>query len=133
MNMKPYALAEGEGRTYKWHDVLFTIKAASAETRGALSIWDVTTRQGEEPHIHMHDEDEIFYVLSGSVTFHRGGRSFKANQHGFVFLPRGIPHSYTIDSKEVRLLGLSTPSGFGDQIERTGELVKPLRSRGRSK
>jgi len=38
MTPKPYALAEGEGRTYEWQDVLFTIKAARAETGGALSI-----------------------------------------------------------------------------------------------
>jgi len=125
--MKPYALAEGEGRTYEWHGVLFTVKAASAETGGALAFWEVTTRKGEEPHIHMHEEDEIFYVLSGSLTFRCGGRSFKVRENGFAFLPRGIPHSYTIHSKEVRLLGLSAPSGFGDHIEQTGTLVKRRR------
>ena len=125
--MKPYALPENEGRSYKWHDVVFTIKAAAAETGGALAIWECTTRQGEEPQAHTHEEDEIFYVLSGSVTFHCGGRSFEVRENGFVFLPRGIPHGYTIDSDEVRLLGLSTPSEFGDNIERTGEPMKPRR------
>jgi quercetin dioxygenase-like cupin family protein len=123
--MKPYALAEGEGRAYDWHKVLFTIKAAGAETGGALSVWEVTTRPGEEPQAHAHDEDEIFYVLSGSLTFHCDGRSFKVANNGFVFLPRGIAHRYTIESTEARLLGLSTPSGFGDQIERTGKRVQP--------
>ena len=130
--MKPYVLAEGEGRTYEWHSVLFTIKAASGETGGALSVWEVTTRRGEEPNIHMHEEDEIFYVLSGALTFHCGGDSFKVKDNGFVFLPRGIPHHYTIDSEEARLLGLSTPSGFGDHIERTGKLMKPRSSRNRT-
>ncbi len=71
MITKPYALARGEGRTYEWHDVLFTIKAAVAETGGALAIWEVTTRPGEEPQhrLHVHEEDELFYVLSGAVTF----------------------------------------------------------------
>jgi len=45
-------------------------------------------------------------------------------ENGFVFLPRGIPHGYTIDSAEARLLGLSTPSGFGDHIERSGKRIK---------
>jgi mannose-6-phosphate isomerase-like protein (cupin superfamily) len=119
--MKPYALAEGEGRSYEWHDVVFTIKAAAAETDGVLAIWEVTTRKGEEPRIHMHEEDEIFYVLSGSLTFRCGGRSFKVKENGFMFLPRSIPHSYKVDSKEVRLLGFSTPSGFADHIEQTGK------------
>jgi len=123
--VKPYALAEGEGRIYEWHGVPFTIKAAAAETDGALAIWEVTTRKGEEPRIHMHEEDEIFYVLSGALTFRCGGRSFKAKENGFMFLPRGIPHSYRIDSEEVRLLGFSSPSDFGDHIERTGKPMKP--------
>lgn len=133
VNTKPYALAEGEGRTYEWHDVLFTVKAAAEETGGALSIWEVTTRKGGEPDIHMHDEDEIFYVLSGSLTFRCGGRSFQVKDNGFMFLPRGVPHSYTIESKEVRLLGFSTPSGFGDHIERTGKPIRPRRQRGQRK
>jgi quercetin dioxygenase-like cupin family protein len=119
--MKPYALAEGEGRAYESHGVLFTIKAAAAETGRALSIWEVTTRPGEEPQAHTHEEDEIFYVLSGSLTFHCDGKSLKVSDNGFVFLPRGIAHSYSIDSDEARLLGLSTPSGFGDHIEQTGK------------
>jgi quercetin dioxygenase-like cupin family protein len=121
--MKPYSLAEGEGRTYDWHSVRFTIKAAGAETGGALSIWEVTTRPGEEPQTHMHEEDEIFYVLSGTLTFDCGGQSFKVKENGFIYLPRGIPHGYTIDSREVRLLGISTPSAFGDRIEQAGRLL----------
>ena len=56
--MKPYALAQGQGRAYEWHDTAFTIKAAGAETGGALSAWKVTTRPGEEPQSHIHEEDE---------------------------------------------------------------------------
>ncbi|SRR6266540_6849147 len=125
MTTNPYALAEGEGRSYAWHGVFFTIKAAAAETGGALSIWEVTTRKGEEPQTHTHEEDEIFYLLSGSLTFYCGEQSFNVKDNGFVFLPRGIAHSYTIDSEDTRLLGFSTPSGFGDYIEQTGKPIKP--------
>lgn len=60
--MKPYALADGEGRRYEWRGIPLTIKAAGAETGGALALWDVTTRPGEEPHTHTHDDvDELFY------------------------------------------------------------------------
>jgi quercetin dioxygenase-like cupin family protein len=122
--MKPYALAGGEGRAYEWHGVLFTIKAAASETGGALSIWEVTTRPGEEPQAHTHQEDELFYVLSGAMTFTCGEETRSAKDGAFVFLPRGVPHSYTIDSEEARLLGFSIPSGFGDHIERTGRPVE---------
>ena len=122
--MEPYALAEEEGRSYEWHEVVFTIKAAAGETGGALALWEATTRKGEEPQTHVHEEDEMFYLLSGSITFRCGEQSFRVRDHGFVLLPRGIPHSYTIESEEVRLLGFSTPSTFGDHIERTGKRVR---------
>ena len=119
--MNPYALAEGEGRSYERHDVVFTIKAAGPETGGAFALWEVTTRPGEEPHVHVHEsEDEIFYLISGSMTFRCADASFDVQDHGFVYVPRGTPHTYTIHSEEARLLGLSTPSSFGDNIERTG-------------
>jgi mannose-6-phosphate isomerase-like protein (cupin superfamily) len=109
--------------------VLFTIKAAAKETGGALAIWEVTTRPGEEPDTHVHDEeDEIFFVLSGTITFHCGRRSFRVTKGGFAFVPRGTPHSYTINSRWVRLLGFTTPSDFGDNIERTGKRVRLRRA-----
>ena len=121
--MKPYALADGEGRAYVWHDVVFTMKAAAAETGGALALWELTTRPGEEPPRHTHEEDELFYILAGQVTFRCGRRTFTVQKHGFAFLPRGIPHTYTIDSKSARILGMSLPSTFGDHVERTGKRV----------
>ena len=123
--MKPYAFAEGEGRTYLWHDVAFTMKAAAAETGGALAIWEVKTRPGEEPQPYVHEkEDEIFYILSGEITFISGDHSFKVADGGFVFIPRGATHTYTIDCEEAHLLGFSTPSSFGDNIEKTGTPVR---------
>ena len=62
-------------------------------------------------------------MLSGSLTFQCDARSFEVKDGGFMFVPRGILHSYTIDSEEARLLGMSAPSGFGDHIERTGRPV----------
>ncbi len=122
--MQPYALKRGEGRRYVWHDVVFTIKSAEAETGGAVAIWEATTRPGEEPQVHTHaDIDEIFYVISGAITFRCGGSEFALSEGGFVFLPRGVAHGYTIDSAEVRLLGMSTPSSFADHIEETGTPV----------
>ena len=129
--MKAYALSAGDGRSYKWHDVLFTMKAARAETGGAFALWDVTTRPGEEPHTHVHDDvDEIFYVLSGSITFRAGRRSFRLEKGGFAYVPLGTPHTYKIHSRTVRLIGISAPSAFGDHIEATGTPVQKARNRG---
>lgn len=90
---------------------------------------------GEEPPDHTHaTEDEMFYVLEGALTFRCGGQSFEVTQGGFIFLPRGIEHGYTIDNDApVRLLVITAPvregasggwGGFVSDMELgQGELV----------
>jgi mannose-6-phosphate isomerase-like protein (cupin superfamily) len=128
--LKPFAVADGEGRSYVWHDVVFTMKAAAREAGGALSLWNITTKPGEEPHVHVHDDvHEMFYVLTGSITFKIGRKSVRVEKNGFAFVPLGTPHTYTIHSRRVRMLGTSTPSDFGDHIERTGKRVRRIAGR----
>jgi quercetin dioxygenase-like cupin family protein len=101
--------------------------------RGA-AFTEYTTRQGEEPSDHTHPaEDEIFYVLKGELTFRCGGKSFDVGEGGFIYLPQGIEHGYTIRSEEpVRLIVVTFPTraasgegwgGFIADIEWQGELL----------
>lgn len=123
--MKGYVLDDGEGRSYDWNDgFMFTVKAAGAETGGALAFMDFESQPGQEPPVHRHDdEDEIFYVLEGSLTLTCGDDTLHARERSFIFLPRNVPHGYTITSERVRMLVLTAPSGFGDRIEATGKRI----------
>ena len=69
------------------------------------------THKGEEPSDHSHPtEDEMFFVIKGAITFHCSGQRFDLEEGGFVFLPRGIKHGYTIRSDEpARLLVVTSP------------------------
>ena len=131
-NIHPYALKSGEGWTYR-NGIDFTVKAGELGPGRRLAVIEYTTRRGEEPPDHTHPtEDEIFYVLQGALTFRCGEETFELKDGGFVFLPRGIPHGYTIHSEgEVRLLVMTTPAqeeaiggwgGFVADIEAAGEL-----------
>lgn len=106
---KPYTLHAGEGWTYAWGPE-FVIKAGESGRR--LAVAHMTTRAGEEPADHTHaTEDEIFYLLSGSMTFRCGDETFELERDGFIFLPRGIQHGYTIRSADdVRVLILTSPA-----------------------
>jgi quercetin dioxygenase-like cupin family protein len=129
--LRPYALRAGEGRTYTY-GMDFTVKAGELGRGRRVAIIEYTTRVGEEPPAHTHaTEDEIFYVLQGALTFRCGDDTFEAADGGFVFLPRGIPHEYTIRSDgDVCLLVVTSPAqqdavggwgGFVADLEATGE------------
>lgn len=107
---QPYALKAGEGWTYRF-GIDFTVKASEAQTGSGVAVLEYITQQGEEPPDHTHPtEDELFYVLEGALTFRCGGKTFDVEKGGFIFLPRGIEHGYTIHSTEpVRLLVVTAP------------------------
>jgi quercetin dioxygenase-like cupin family protein len=125
--MEPYALNDGEGRSYLWHNFLFTMKAGVRETGGAFAFMDFATRRGEEPPEHVRGgEDELFYILDGDLTFSCGDKSFNVGPRGFCFLPRDIPHSFTIHSDSeglARMLVITYPDRFGQTIEATGQVL----------
>ncbi len=127
-----YSLAEGDGWTYNL-GIDFTVKAGELGQGRRMAVLEYTTRAGEEPPDHVHPtEDEAFYVLDGSVTFRCGEETYEADAGGFVLLPRGIEHGYTIRSDgDVRLLAVTSPApddgapgwgGFVGDLESEGEL-----------
>jgi quercetin dioxygenase-like cupin family protein len=131
--MRPYALSAGEGWTYH-AGIDFTVKAGELGQGRGLAVIEYTTRRGEEPPEHIHPtEDELFYVLQGVLTFRCGEDAYEVEDGGFVFLPQGIPHGYTIQSLgDVRLLVVTAPAetrtvggwgGFVADIEAAGDLL----------
>ena len=127
-----YALKTERGWTYR-NGIDFTVKAGEHNATNGAAVIEYTTRKGEEPGEHVHPtEDEMFYVLAGALTFTCGDRTFDVEAGGFVFLPRGIPHDYTIRSDgPVRLLAITAPprepgegwGGFVGGFEMDGDIV----------
>lgn len=131
--MRPYTLKAGEGWTYRY-GIDFTVKSGELNPGRGAAFTEYTTRQGEEPPDHTHPtEDEIFYVLEGELTFRCGGESFDVDAGGFVYLPKGIKHGYTIRSEgPVRLIAVTFPTtanpgegwgGFIADLEKDGERI----------
>ena len=108
--IQPYALKADEGWTYRF-GIDFTVKAGEIQNGNGAAFMEYVTRKGEEPPNHIHStEDEMFYVLEGAITFRCGDATFDLEKGGFIFLPRGIEHGYTIRSEEpVRLIVVTAP------------------------
>lgn len=131
--MRPYALKAGDGWTYR-QDIDFTVKVGELRPGRGASVVEYTTRKGEEPPPHTHPtEDELFYVLTGELTFACGGEMFDVSKGGFIYLPQGIEHTYQIRSNDdVCLLVVTFPTntvpgqgwgGFISDLEQRGELI----------
>jgi quercetin dioxygenase-like cupin family protein len=105
-----YSLERGKGAIHNL-GIDFIVKAGERQTTNGAAVFEYVTRKGEEPEEHSHPtEDEMFYVLEGGLTFQCGDQHFDVEAGGFVFLPRGVPHGYTIRSDgAVRLLVITAP------------------------
>src|ERR687893_2599984 len=123
-----YVVAEDEAEAIWFLGTLATVKAAADLTGGALSIVEFTHPPGfaTPPHVH-HETDEGFYVLEGAMRGSCGDRTWHAESGSFVWLPRGIAHSYAVDGDEtLRSLAITLPAGFERFVAEAGE---PARGR----
>src|SRR5690348_11163325 len=110
----PYVLAAGSGKALSWFTSAVTLKASGRE----LGVAEIVIGPGDEPPLHVHkNEDEWFYMLDGQVTFHAGGESHLGSAGAFVCFPRGIPHTFTVESPTARFLLMNTPGGFERMFE----------------
>jgi mannose-6-phosphate isomerase-like protein (cupin superfamily) len=121
--VRPYVRHEDEGEALWFLGNLVTIKATGAETNGRLTVAEFVNPPGFAPPLHRHlEEDEMFYVLSGTAEFRCDGTAFSAGPGDFVLLPRGLAHTFLVGADEpLRTLQMTTPSGFEEFAAEVGE------------
>jgi quercetin dioxygenase-like cupin family protein len=82
----------------------------SERVAGSGAIVEFVMPRGSEAPEHAHDEGETVVLLDGEVTFRVAGEIVRPDSHGMVVLPRGVAHSYRVESDDARWLSI-TPSG----------------------
>ena len=106
---------------YWWQGALMTIRARAEDTGGALGLVEGSFYQGFGPPLHVHSrEEEAFYVLEGEIRFRQGEEELLGGPGAWVWLPRGIPHAFRVESERARALVLVTPGGFERMFEEGG-------------
>jgi mannose-6-phosphate isomerase-like protein (cupin superfamily) len=115
----PIILGPGAGRTYAMGPVQAIFKADGAETRAGYSIsewWlDAYTRG---PGAHAHDEDDVFYVLEGTMSLFVGGAWIDAPRGTLVIAPGGEPHDFENRTAErAGMLNVSVPGDFEPEMK----------------
>jgi mannose-6-phosphate isomerase-like protein (cupin superfamily) len=114
----PIVLAPGEGRSYSMGRIRAVFKADGSETDAAYSIsewWLESNTKG--PGAHSHPEDDVFYVIEGTMTILVGDRWVEAPQGSFVLVPGGVIHDFENRSAaRAGALNLSYPGAFEQQM-----------------
>lgn len=113
-SLHPYILQANEGEAIWYTAARMTLKATGTSTGGTLSLVEVLAPPDFGPpwHVH-HRDDEMFYILDGSFLFKCGDELFEGGPGSFVFLPRGIPHSFkNVGQTLGKFLVLGTPAGL---------------------
>ncbi len=107
-------LLPGEGRPYPMGRISAVFKADGDETQKAYSIsewWLEPHTQG--PGAHSHDEDDIFYVIEGTMSILIGDRWIDAPKGSFVLAPGGLTHDFeNRSSSRAGVLNFSIPGDF---------------------
>jgi quercetin dioxygenase-like cupin family protein len=109
--VEPYLAHQAEARWYG--DSLWEFLIPSDVTGGQLSVFQATMPEGFSPPRHIHTrEDEVFLVLDGEVRFDLDGRERLAGPGTTVYMPRGVPHTFRVQSPVAQMLGVMTPGAF---------------------
>ena len=107
-------LPPGGGRSYPMGRIAAVFKADGAETANAYSIsewWLEPHTQG--PGAHSHPEDDIFYVLEGTMSLFVDGAWLDAPRGSFVLVPGGAVHDFENRSDaRAGVLNIATPGTF---------------------
>ncbi|MEY4425765.1 MAG: hypothetical protein RL535_63 [Pseudomonadota bacterium] len=89
-------------------------KADGDESANSYSIseWWLEP-QSTGPGAHAHPEDDIFYVLEGTMSFLIGSEWQHLNKGAFVLVPAGVTHDFeNRGTVRAGVLNISVPGGF---------------------
>jgi quercetin dioxygenase-like cupin family protein len=104
-----------------------TVRLSARDGSSGISVLEHQASRGDSPPLHVHhDEDEIFHVLEGEVRYRVGDQERRANVGETLLAPKGVPHTYRVESPEARMLTITRGEfenfvrAFGRPAERDG-------------
>ncbi len=118
-------LAPGGGQRFSFLDNLATVKVAAGSAR-SMSVVEFLAPYGFGPPQHRHnEEDELFIVLEGELTFFLGDDRFPGAQGSLAYLPRAVPHTFQVVSDGARIINVTTSTSglprFDQMVAALGE------------
>jgi quercetin dioxygenase-like cupin family protein len=80
-------------------DSLVTVRVSMNDGQDGISILEHRLPYGSSPPMHIHHtEDEVFQILDGELRVKLQGKEFRLGPGEIVLAPRGVPHTYRVES-----------------------------------
>jgi quercetin dioxygenase-like cupin family protein len=94
------------------------VRLASDAGNDGICVIEHQAPHGDSPPLHVHrNEDEVFHVLEGSLRFRVDGRDRTAGVGMVLVAPKGVPHTYRVESAEgARFLTITRGSDLENML-----------------
>lgn len=107
-------------------DTLVVVHVAHEEGDG-VSVLESRAPYGDSPPLHVHrTEDETFFVLEGELLLVVGGEELRLSAGQCARAPRGVEHTYRVESADGARWLVVTGGGDFERFVRS--LARPAES-----
>lgn len=94
-------------------NTLVTVQVSCTAASDGISVLENLAPRGDSPPLHVHHtEDEIFHVLEGRFRFRVGDEELELASGETLLAPKGIAHTYLVESEQGRWLVVTAHGGF---------------------
>jgi quercetin dioxygenase-like cupin family protein len=103
-------------------NTLITINLSAKDGADGICVVEHRMPYGDSPPLHVHrNEDEVFHILSGTLRFRVDGQDRIAGAGETVLAPKGLPHSYRVESRDgARVLTITRGADFETMLCKAG-------------
>jgi len=118
MSNTPFSRQASEDNSFWFLGNKASFLVTGEDTQGQYAVIQTEERKGSEPPPHVHTrEDENFYVLEGEVTYFIADKVVHAKPGTYVHAPRGVEHTFKLNTDVAKVLVSVYPSGFEDFVK----------------
>jgi mannose-6-phosphate isomerase-like protein (cupin superfamily) len=108
-------------------NTLVHVRVSHEDNADGISILESEAPWSDSPPLHVHHtEDEAFHVLSGELRLVVGGEELRIAAGETALAPKGVPHTYRVESREGARWLVTTAGGDFERFVR--QLSRPAQA-----
>ena len=80
-------------------NTFITVRVSESDGQDGISVLEFRAPYGDSPPLHLHrTEDEVFHILEGEFRLKVQDQEHRAGVGDTLLGPKGIPHTYRVES-----------------------------------